>query len=88
METHHTLHVPKTVDSWKQEIKKAIEIIKLNPATVTSVAADAKLLAPALIFVILGSSIVFSNFAGFGKQMIVLSIFVLIGNPLVVWALM
>lgn len=41
-----------------------------------------------IFFVILGSSAVFSNFAGLGKQIIILSLFVLIVNPLVVWTIM
>ncbi|MEK9175272.1 MAG: cation:proton antiporter, partial [Patescibacteria group bacterium] len=41
-----------------------------------------------IFFVILGSSILFANFAGFEKQIIILSLFVLIGNPLIVWAIM
>lgn len=41
-----------------------------------------------IFFVILGSSIMFSSFVGLGKQIIILSLFVLIGNPLIVWAIM
>ncbi len=41
-----------------------------------------------IFFVLLGSSVLFSNFAGLGKPVIVLSLFVLIGNPLIVWIIM
>lgn len=41
-----------------------------------------------IFFVILGSSIVFSNFAGLALPIIIFSLFVLIGNPLIVLVLM
>ena len=41
-----------------------------------------------IFFVLLGSSVVFANFQGFEMQIIILSLFVLIGNPLIVWAIM
>lgn len=41
-----------------------------------------------IFFVLLGSSIVFSNFRGLEWPILVFSLFVLIGNPLIVWAIM
>lgn len=41
-----------------------------------------------MFFVILGSSIVFANFHGFEKQIVILSILVLLGDPLIVWIIM
>lgn len=41
-----------------------------------------------VFFVILGSSIVFSNFAGLTLPIIVFSLFVLVGNPLIVLAIL
>ena len=41
-----------------------------------------------LFFVILGSSLVFSDFSGLALPIVVLSLFVLIGNPLIVLAIM
>ncbi len=41
-----------------------------------------------IFFVILGASVIFSNFSGLAVPIIVLSLFVLIGNPLIVLILM
>jgi len=41
-----------------------------------------------IFFVLLGSSVAFSQFAGLWVPIVVFSLFVLIGNPLVVWILM
>ncbi len=49
--THHTFHFPKNTVGWKKEIMKAFEIIKLNKAAMTSVAADDKANGPATVFI-------------------------------------
>jgi len=53
MPQHHTYYFPKTVDAWKKEVMKAVEVIKLKGSAMTEVAGDEKSNVPAGIFILL-----------------------------------
>ncbi|MBU1018631.1 MAG: YIP1 family protein [Patescibacteria group bacterium] len=51
--THHQVHFPKTMAGWKDEFKKAFEIVKLNKTVMNAVAADEKATGVAILFFLL-----------------------------------